>query len=187
MNEKGKTYLKKMIGDNAYQLGYDYERTYKGCGQCTIAALQDTFGVRDDAIYKSATSIAGGAGLLSDVGCSTYVGGVLFLGSLRGRTRDDMTDEQRVRFETHAIVRKLHDRFVQEYGTVVCRDMHMRLYGRYFYLPDSEEFSKFHSMGAHDRVCPDVVGKGCRWVAELVVDEELLSEDRLRDLAGYRE
>jgi hypothetical protein len=41
--------------DKAYKLGKEYEKTYRGCGQCVIAALQDALEIRNDDIFKSAT------------------------------------------------------------------------------------------------------------------------------------
>jgi hypothetical protein len=39
----------------AFQLGFDYEKTYRGCFQCTIAAIQDTLDIREDKVFKAAT------------------------------------------------------------------------------------------------------------------------------------
>jgi len=173
----------KKLADKAYKLGYEYEKTYRGCGQCIIVALQDTFNVRNDDIFKAASGIAGGAGLLCDVGCGAYIGGAIFLGSLLGRERANITDPEGVRFRTHGLVRKLHDKFVAEYGTAICRDMQMKLFGRYYYMPDKDEFTKFDNAGAHDTICPEVVGKAASWVADIVIQENLLPEDKLRKLA----
>lgn len=166
----------KMLGEKAYKLGYEYERTYRGCGQCVIAALQDTFDVRNDDIFKAVTGIAGGAGMLCDTGCGAFVTGSIFIGSLLGRERDKFTDPEGVRFRTHQLVRKFHDKFIAEYGTAICRDIHMKIMGRYYYMPDPDEFIKFDNAGAHTTVCTEVVGKACRWVAEIVVQENLLPE-----------
>ena len=56
----------KMLVEKAYKLGYEYEKTYRGCGQCVIAALQDVFNLRNEDIFKAATGLAGSAGMLSD-------------------------------------------------------------------------------------------------------------------------
>ena len=50
----------KILTENAYKLGFEYENSYRGCGQCTIAALQDTFDMRNDDIFKSITGIQNG-------------------------------------------------------------------------------------------------------------------------------
>ena len=51
------------LTDKAYELGFAYEKEYRGCVQCTIAAVQDTLGVRNDFIFKSASGLSAGGGL----------------------------------------------------------------------------------------------------------------------------
>ena len=36
--------------EKAYQLGFDYEKKYRGCSQCTLAAIYDTLEFNDDNI-----------------------------------------------------------------------------------------------------------------------------------------
>ncbi len=160
--------------EKAYQLGREYEKTYRGCSQCVIAALQDVLDVRNDDVFKAATSLAGGIGLTCDSGCGAYTGAVLVLGSLLGRERNKFSDPEGVRFKTHQLVRKFREKFIQEYGSVVCRDIQNKILGRYYYLPDPQEFEKFHNAGAHDVHCPEVVGKAARWMTEMILEESLL-------------
>jgi len=47
-------------------------KTYRGCSQCVIAALQDTLSARNGDIFKAATGLAGGTGLTGDIGCRVY-------------------------------------------------------------------------------------------------------------------
>jgi C_GCAxxG_C_C family probable redox protein len=164
--------------EKAYQLGKEYEKTYRGCSQCVIAALQDVLDARNDDVFKAATGLAGGTGLTCDSGCGAYMGAVLVLGSLLGRERNKFSDPEGVRFKTHKLVRKFRDQFIREYGSVICRDIQTKVLGRYYYLPDPQEFEKFHNAGAHDIHCPEVVGKAARWMTEIVLEEGLLSQDQ---------
>jgi len=161
--------------EKAYNLGKEYEKTYRGCSQCVIAALQDVLGVGSDDVFKAATGLAGGTGLTCDSGCGAYMGAVLFLGSILGRERKNFSDPEGVRFKTHKLIRKFRDKFIQEYGSVICRDIQNRVLGRYYYLPDPQEFEKFHNAGAHDIHCPEVVGKASRWMTEIILQEGLLT------------
>jgi C_GCAxxG_C_C family probable redox protein len=162
--------------EKAYQLGKEYERTYRGCSQCAIAALQDVLEVGSDEVFKAATGLAGGTGLACDSGCGAYMGAVLFLGSILGRERKNFSDAEGVRFKTHQLVRKYRDRFIKEYGSVVCRDIQNKMLGRYYYLPDPQEFEKFHNAGAHDVHCPEVVGKAAQWMTEIILEEGLVNQ-----------
>ncbi len=48
--------------EQAAQAGFEYEHTYRGCAQCTIAAVQETLDLKNDAIFKAASGLAGGCG-----------------------------------------------------------------------------------------------------------------------------
>lgn len=47
----------------AYELGFKYEKEYYGCCQCVLAAIQDTLGIENEAVFKSGTGLAAGIGL----------------------------------------------------------------------------------------------------------------------------
>ena len=153
---------------HAYQLGKEYEKTFKGCSQCVIAALQDTFDIRNDAIFKAATGLAAGGGASTDGSCGAYSGAIMVLSSLLGREREDFADNAGILLDNFELVRKLHDRFIQEYGSVVCRNIQTKIFGRPYYIADMDEFEKFEKAGAHDVHCPEVVGNASRWTAELI-------------------
>ena len=160
--------------ERAYQAGRHYERTFYGCGQCTVAALQDAFDRRDDTVFRAATGLAGGGGLACDGSCGAYAGAILFLGQLLGRERDDFADPAGVRLRTAGMVRQLRQRFIDEYGSVTCRDIQNKIMGRPFFIADPEDFRRFHEAGAHDVHCPEVVGRAARWAAEIVEEHGLV-------------
>jgi C_GCAxxG_C_C family probable redox protein len=162
------------VANRAYTLGKEYEKTYRGCSQCVIAALQDALENRNDDLFKAATGLAGGTGLAGDNGCGAYTGAVLVLGSFLGRERNNFSDPEGIRLKTHQLARKFRERFIQEYGSVICRDIQNKILGRYYYLADPQEYEKFHNAGAHDIHCPEVVGKAARWMAELLWEEDLI-------------
>jgi C_GCAxxG_C_C family probable redox protein len=153
------------------KLGKEYERTYRGCSQCVIAALQDALDIRNDDIFKSATGLAGGAGLACDSGCGAYIGAILVLSSLLGRERNNFSDPEGIRHKTFELTRKFREKFIQEYGSVICRDIQNKILGRCYYLPDPQEYEKFHNAGAHDVHCPEVVGKAAKWMTEIILEE----------------
>jgi C_GCAxxG_C_C family probable redox protein len=155
------------ITEKAYQLGKEYEKVYKGCSQCVVASLQDTFGIRNDAVFKAASGLAAGGGLATDGSCGAYSGGIMVLSFLQGRERDAFANEADLA-KTMELVMKLHDRFIQEYGSVICRNIQTKVFGRPYYLADTGEFEKFEKAGAHKRYCPEIVGKAARWVATII-------------------
>jgi C_GCAxxG_C_C family probable redox protein len=100
------------LAEKAYRLGKEYEKTYRGCSQCVIAALQDALEIRNDDLFKSATGLAGGTGLAGDSGCGAYIGAVLVLSSLVGRERNNFSDPEGIRHKTLQLARKFRERFI---------------------------------------------------------------------------
>ena len=158
---------KEMLDERAYKLGFEYEKTYRGCGQSLVAAVQDVLDLRNDDIFKALSGYAGGGGIVGDAGCGAYVGGILILSLLLGRERDNFADPEGIRFKSYELARNLHASFMKEYGSVICRDIQTKLMGRPYYLADQDDMEKFDRAGGHTTVCPDVVGKAAKWVVEL--------------------
>lgn len=161
----------RAIGRKAYDLGFQYEKIYKGCSQCVLAAVQDLFGERNDDVFRAASGLAGGAGLCGDSGCGGYSGGIMALSQLHGRVRENFPDPERTRRKSFDLAKKLHDKFIAEYGSVICRDIQQKILGRGYYLRDPEEFEKFEKAGAHAEKCPSVVGNAAKWVTEILWEE----------------
>lgn len=161
------------IADKAYELGKEYEKKSMGCSQCVLAALQDTFQFRDDAVFKAAAALAGGGGTQTDGSCGAYTGALMFISSIEGRERAGFASPPGAGLQTFELAKTLHDRFIQEYGSVVCRNIQTKLFGRPYYLGDPDEFEKFERDGAHKTHCPEVVGKAARWTADLIIAANL--------------
>ncbi len=143
-----------------------------------VAALQDAFDLRNDIIFKAATALAGGGARAIDGSCGAYTGAILFFGSIVGRERNDFKDEAKVRLQTHDLAKRLHDKFIEEYGSVVCQNIQTKTMGRSYYLIDPDEYKKFLDAGAHDIYCPDVVGKAAKWAAEILLEAKLVKEPK---------
>jgi C_GCAxxG_C_C family probable redox protein len=167
----------KKAAEKAYELGKEYEMTYTGCSQCALAALQDALGIKNEDIFKAATALAGGGCGTLDGSCGAYVGSLMFLGSLIGRERDKFDDIESIipDSRTYTLARKFRDKYIQEYGSVVCRNIQTKVLGRPYYIVDPDEHKKFEDIGGHgEKGCPEVVGKAARWMAELILEEDLL-------------
>ncbi len=163
----------------AGKLGQKYELIYHGCGQCTLAALQDVYGMNNDAdktVFKACSEFRGGVGKKTDGICGSYAGGVMFLSSIIGRERENFATSEKIRERTCELVDKLHGYFIKEYGSVICRDILQKKFGRPFYLFDNEDFKKFEELGYHDPgACDITVCKAAEWVATIIEKEEVLT------------
>jgi len=168
--------------EKAYELGFNYEKNYHSCSQCTVAAVLDAFGLNNDDMFKTMYGFGGGGGGLGNSGCGAYVGGTAIFSWLSGRERGHFTDvDVDVRrfhdmYRTYSLVKKLHKKFIDKYGCIICRDIHMKIFGRPFYTPDSDEFKKFKENGAYDDKCNLVVGNAAKWIAKIIIEEKLIAE-----------
>jgi len=151
-----------------YDRAFEYEQKYGSCPQCVLAAIQDEFGIIHDDVFRAGHALAGGVGLSSDGTCGALTGGVMALSCKYGRSRENFDKGRFLHSYVHA--KKLRDRFVQEYGSTICRDVHKKLFGRTFNLWDSKEYGEFERAGAHRDKCPMVAENVARWVAEILTE-----------------
>jgi C_GCAxxG_C_C family probable redox protein len=162
----------------ARELGQKYEHDFRGCAQCLLAAVTDTLEIRRDEMFKSATALAGGVGLRGDGCCGAYLGGVMMIGDAIGRTRDNLADPDGERFTAYKLAAEFHKMFIQEYGTIICRDIQTKELGRPFFISDPDEMKKFDEAGGHSHKCPEIVGKASGWVMDLLVNNDLVEAPR---------
>ena len=99
----------------------------------------------------------------------------MVLSQLCGRERSNFEDDERIRFKSFDLAKKLLDKFLLEFGTIICRDIQTNKFGRPYYLRDQEDFNKFEEAGGHDDKCTDVVGKAAQMAVKLILDEGLVA------------
>ncbi len=156
----------------AEQLAFEYEQNYGGCAQCTLAAIKDTLGKVNSEVIKSATGLAGGVGFLGST-CGALTGGVLALSLWKGREYGNLDDPEKVRLYSCILARRLGEKFIQEYGSVLCKDIQYQLLGRSYDLSDEKEMQDFIQDGGRTDKCPSVCSKSAGWVVEILAEESL--------------
>lgn len=166
---------KKAMAEKAYKRGFNGERDFRGCAQCAVAAIQDALDMRNDHIYKAASGLAGGAGECTDGLCGGYSGGIMMMSAFFGRPRKkEATEEGRKeKYDSFRMAAALHDKFIEKYGTVICSEIHKKMFGRSFDLRDDGQKQAFRDSGAHedDDKCCAVVGDGAQWATEMIIEE----------------
>ena len=163
----------------AYQLGFTYEQKYHGCGQSVLAAVMEALDVFEPKVFESATGLCGGIGLKNDASCSSFIGGTMAIGLFFARKRENFDGDRQEKYMNFKLVQKLHDRFIQEYGSITCGDIHACKYGKSYDLSNKEDARAFEEKGAHgEKGCTQVVGKAAQWTVEIIADEMI--ERKLR-------
>jgi C_GCAxxG_C_C family probable redox protein len=155
----------------AFELGFTYEKQYRGCSQCVIAAIQDTLDARNDFIFKAGSGLASGGGLLCVGLCGGYSGGVMVMSSYFGRVRSKFDDDREDKYCSFRMAVALYERFTEKYGSVICMDIHKNIFGRSFDLWNNTEKEAFEEAGAHTDKCTTVVADASAWSTEIILDE----------------
>ncbi|RCW46350.1 MULTISPECIES: C-GCAxxG-C-C family protein [unclassified Halanaerobium] len=162
---------RKELLDSIYKRAYEYEADYGFCPQAVLAALQDYFDGIDDEVIKANHTLAGGGALCGDGTCGGLVGGMAALGCFFGRSREEFGKSSADGWTgSSKIAKKLREKFIDEFGSVICNDVQSKKMGRSFDLWDQDDFRKFEEAGAHEDQCPDVTGKSAMWTAEILLD-----------------
>ena len=149
---------------------YEYEKTYHGCAQCVLGALQDTLDIGDNLTYKAASALAAGVARMGE-SCGSLLGGVLAIGIVFGRDRLEVTTESEGYQKAHRLAGELSNRFKTAFDGVRCRDVQTGLFGRSFDLKDPSDMKAFLEAGGHEK-CPEVARKAAEIAAEIILREK---------------
>jgi mannitol-1-phosphate 5-dehydrogenase len=155
----------------ASALGFEFERTYKGCGQSTFAAVEQALGREEDRVFQALTPFAGGFGLSGDSICASLVGAGACFGLARGRRRSHFDGDREAKYAAFAMAQALRERYLWKYGSLLCRGTQEKIFGRSFDLRSPQEREAFERAGAHADKCPSVVGGVARWSMQIMAEE----------------
>ncbi len=153
------------------KLAADYEMKFGCCPQAVLAAVKDVFDLYGDEAILAGHGLAGGGGLSTQGTCGALAGGMMALSLKHGRKREDFGKGRFLK--SFIMSKKLHDRFVAEYESPVCANVHGKLLGKTYNLWDEAEFKKFKEAGKDGGKCDAVSGNVARWVAQLLLGLEL--------------
>jgi len=164
----------KEILDAVEEKAYFYEKSYHGCSQSTLAALQDIFDMKHDDIFQSASGLANGIGLTADSACGGLSGGTMFISQICGRKRESdgsFLDKEDMRFLCYKLCALLAGRFFAEYDSGNCHRIQEQTIegGKSYALKERETWNEFVEKGWHSK-CAEICGKAARWTAEIVLD-----------------
>ncbi len=162
--------------DKAYELGWNYLKNSDSCSQSTVAALHELLNI-DDVVVKVATSSFGGQALQGLGACGSLIGGTIALDYYFGRPLENLSDKEIIQANLDVlanackVAQLLYDKYVKEYGTVICVQMQRQFFGRIYCFADPEEVEKFCKIAGNEEKCWGVVGKATCWVMEILLDK----------------
>ena len=159
---------KKELIEKAYTLAYKYEQSPGNCPQCVLAAVRETMGGVDEAVFKASHALAGGGVLSTEGTCGALAGALLALSNRYGR---ELPNFHKGRYlHNYQIAKIVFDKFVAEFGSPICARVQAKLMGRAFDMWDAADFKAFLEAGGHDDKCPLVAAKAAAWAVEVLLE-----------------
>ena len=155
----------------AYDLGYRYDKKYGNCAQGVTAAIQEVLDMRNNDIFKAACGLAGGLGLSCNSACGALSGGTLMISSIFGREQEELEAVDTTQ-KSFILAKNLHDRFVDEYGSGICKDVQKKIFDRIIDFWDPKDVEEISKNNYYAKKCHDVVGKAASWAVEIILDEQ---------------
>jgi C_GCAxxG_C_C family probable redox protein len=161
---------------DCYEIGFEYEKNYRGCAQCLISTIFKFTGKNNNSLFQSASGLSGGMALCGDGACGGYSGGIMIMGSFIGRRFEmlEVNGDKEAQSQAYQMAQRLHDKFIETYGSVICADIHKQIFGKSFCLRSKEVRKEFEEAGAHLDKCTTVVAMAASWVADILSDEGFL-------------
>ena len=98
-------------GASLFRKGYN-------CAQSVLLAMQDFWNEKDILEPKIASAFGGGIGRRGSL-CGALTGGVIAIGQKYGSNRPVLGE----RGKAYSLALKFYDRFLEEHGSVFCRDL----------------------------------------------------------------
>ena len=156
--------------DMAFENAKKYEMRSGGCPQCTIAGVFDALEIENDDVFKAGTGLADGVGLTGNGHCGALSGGVMAIGYMFGRDKKDFGDMRKL-LKANILSKKLHDQFVEKYGTARCKDIQTSMVGRFYNLYDPSELQEAVKAGMMEK-CSTLVGEVARMTTRIILEEQ---------------
>lgn len=163
--------MNKVHADLVAKIGeaaYVYERTYHGCSQCVLAALQDCLSLGNRDSFKAATALAGGIARMGTT-CGSLVGGIMAISLAFGREVLEDSATSQGYAQAMDLGGELCLRFEKEFGSTQCREIQRSLFGRSFDLRNPQERKEFRIAGSYEK-CPQVARRAAELAAEVILD-----------------
>jgi C_GCAxxG_C_C family probable redox protein len=166
-----KTKDKTAMIEKAYELGFSYEQNYRGCAQCTVAAVQEALGKPNPVLFRAASGLSAGGGLTCQGSCGGFAGGIMVMSSFFGRRQEKFNNDDDYKNCAFRMAQELQALFTETYGSVICGTIHKAILGRTYNLQDLADKKQFNRDGAHTDKCTKVVATTAAWTTALILHE----------------
>jgi C_GCAxxG_C_C family probable redox protein len=138
------------------------------CARATMYGLRTVFDFIPESFVKASASFAGGCGSAGGT-CGAYCSALLAVGLCFNSTMAEESVNPAEFERTASKFNEFRERFLAEYGTVLCPEIHKKLFGRSYLLTDPAQFAAFMALPGHVERCAEVVAAATRIAAEMIL------------------
>jgi len=158
----------------ANELAAEYIERYAGCGQCVFLAVLDALrwgGLEiipedmEGRFFSGVCVTTAGIAESGEGTCGAINSGVLIMGLALGPSKE-FPDIVALREACATIRDTLLRRCLQEYGSVLCKDVQRRFFGKAWDLTRDDMFEEFRSL---TEGC--IIRQAAQWTVESMLDE----------------
>lgn len=146
----------------------DLNLMYRGCSQTTLKALQDIPGFGNGEMFEAVFALAGDVAGSGEV-CGVLLSAIMAVSLAFGRSELELAvasaDHQRTMEVGYVVLGE----FKKEFGSVRCKDTHVKLFGRYYNLRDPKDREESIASG-HINRCSDVVALAAKVAAKAILE-----------------
>ena len=141
------------------------------CARSVLIGLQTICSDIPDEMITASMSLAGGTGAASG-SCGAYCAGLLGVGLEFNYPVEDERENPQLKMEGVHKFKEYRDRFIGEWGTVMCPELIGKMFGRTYLFTDPQQEGEFLTMEGHAEKCAEIVAAATRIAAEMILCDE---------------
>jgi len=139
------------------------------CSRSVLLGLCAVLDDIPDELVTASLSLLGGTGAASG-SCGAYCAGLLGVGLKFNCSVEDGHENPALMVEGIQKAAGYRDRFLAAHGTVLCPEIHKKIFGRSYIFTDPEQEGAFLSLEGHEAKCAEIVGDATRIAAEMILE-----------------
>lgn len=163
-------YTREEAMEKAFKIAFEGESNRLSCSQNSYNAIAEVLGIKNELIFKCVNPLEGGGAIMAKNSCGAFSGALIVIGYFFGRTYDQF-EKREIDMKASDIGQKLYERFIEKFGTAICRDILKKLLGFETDFRDEEQFKRYEDAGGHSTVCPTIIGLTASWTVDILWDE----------------
>lgn len=141
------------------------------CARSVLVGLKEIMPEIPEEMITASMSLAGGGGSASG-SCGAYNCGLLGVGLKFNAPLADELKNPELQEIGAAKFNEYRERFTAEMGSVLCPEIHKKVFGRSYILTDPKDIEEFMNLEGHEITCADVVEVATRIAAEMILADE---------------